>query len=320
LGNHRWDPEFGGYKSDRHYAWLNALVLRFFGLAVQGLPGQAYPFAAGAADRDRFAALADWVLAHAGDGKPNVLNADLIPFSYSEDEDVWDYAPHYLALGQLGTLEGVVLLLGGVLEYARDQEDWTWWQKLLDFMVRDHLVALAPHQLRLLTTACGQESLKNVVRVRYADYDRDNLKFAEARDEAAVAGFGEQAADLDCRYGGPVVLEDPAMARLLASRLLKRLSTPWEAAEAETWLEGVRVELGDTVAVSSPFHGLDRAEFALFGKDLDLKARRARLRLLRPLETRSGWAVDLAGSAGGSWAIDLPSPYDANWEYRTYAG
>ena len=318
LRDNRWDSEFGGYTSDRHYAWLNALVLRLFGLALHGVPGQAYPFGTGEADRDHFATLVGWVLANRGDGKPNLLNTDLIPFSYFEDEDVWDYAPHYLALRQMGTLEGVVLMLGGALEYARAQGDWTWWQKLLDFVVRDNLVALAPSQLRALTTACGQESLKNVVRVRYADYDRDNLKFAESRDEAAAACFGEQAADLDCRYGGPVVLEDPTMARLLASRLLKRLSSPWEAAEAETWLEGVRVELGDTVAVSSPFHGLDRAEFAVFGKDLDLKGRRVRLGLMRPLETRGCWAVDQEESAGGSWAIDLASSYDANWEFRAY--
>ena len=72
------------------------------------------------------------------------------------------------------------------------------------------------------------------------------------------------------------------MAQALAARLLQRLAGPWEPAEVETWLEGARMELGDTVAVSSDFHGLDRAEFTLFGKDLDLGRRRVRLSLSGP--------------------------------------
>ena len=40
----------------------------------------------------------------------------------------------------------------------------------------------------------------------------------------------------------------------------------------ETWLEGVRIELGDTVALSSEFYGWDREEFTVRGKDLDLDA------------------------------------------------
>ena len=36
LRENRLDPVFGGYKSDYHYAWLNSLVLRAFGLAVSG--------------------------------------------------------------------------------------------------------------------------------------------------------------------------------------------------------------------------------------------------------------------------------------------
>ena len=51
--------------------------------------------------------------------KPNVLNADLIPFSYSEAADVWDYAPNYLVMRQMGTLEGVVTMLGAALEYGQ---------------------------------------------------------------------------------------------------------------------------------------------------------------------------------------------------------
>jgi hypothetical protein len=316
LGENRRDPEIGGYQSDCHYAWLNALVLRLFGLAVNGAPGQSYPFPATDRDRDYFDAQAAWILAHPGDAKPNVLNADLIPFTLSENTDNWANAPHYLTMAQMGTLEGVVLMLGAALEYAKIHGDWTWWQKLLDFIILDNLVVLGPSQIRALTAASDQAGLRNVVRVRYADYDRDNRKYAEARAEAAIRAWGERALDLDFRYGGPVVLEDGALAQTLASRLLQRLEAPWEAVEVETWLEGARLELGDTVAVSSDFHGLDRAEFTLFGKDLDLGSRRVRLSLSRPLNQAWAWAVDLPGGSAESWAIDQASPYDANWDCR----
>ena len=98
LRVNRWDPEFGGYMSDYHYAWLNALALRAFGIAAQGVVGQAYVFASRPEDREHFDALTAWVFAHAGDEKPNVLNADRIPFYYSEAADVWDNAPNYLAM------------------------------------------------------------------------------------------------------------------------------------------------------------------------------------------------------------------------------
>ena len=101
------------------------------------------------------------------------------------------------------------------------------------------------------------------MRVLYADYDQDNDKYAEAREAAAISAWGEAALDLDCRYGSAVVLEDPGVAQLLASRLLARLAAPRELAEVETWLEGVRLELGDTVALSSDFHGLDQEEFTV---------------------------------------------------------
>jgi hypothetical protein len=318
LRQNRGDPEFGGYKSDYHYAWLNALVLRLFGLAVNGAPGQSYPWASSSQDRDHFDALAAWIRGQAGDGKPNVLNADLIPFSYSEDADRWESAPHYLAMSQMGTLEGVVLMLGAALEYARVHGDWDWWQRLLGLILVDNLVGLAPSQLRALTTACDQAGLKNVVRVRYADYDRDNGRYAEAREDSAIRVWGEQALDLDFGYGGPVVLEDPGMAQTLAVRLLQRLQAPWEAAEVETWLEGARLELGDTVAVTSDFHGFDRAEFTLFGKDLDLGRRRVRLSLQRPRNLAWAWAVDLMGGPEESCAIDQASSYDDNWDFRAY--
>ncbi len=320
LRLNRQDPDLGGYKSDYHHAWLHALVLQAFGLAVNGRAGQAYTFASTPEDQAHFEALMSRTFAHSGDVKPNILNADLIPFSYGEAADVWDYAPYYLSMRQMGSLEGVALMLGAALEYGKAQGDWVWFQRLLRFILVDNLLALAPSQIRSLTLAYDQAGVKNLVRLRYADYDRDNAKYAEAREEAAISLWGEQPVDLDFRYGGPVVLENPQMAQLLADRLLKRLAAPWELAQVETWLEGVRIELGDTVAVSSDFHGLSQEEFTVFGKDLDLGRRTVRLNLKRPLNTSWSWAVDTAGTDYDAYAIDQNSPFDPNWPSRAFAG
>jgi hypothetical protein len=320
LRENRLDPVFGGYKSDYHYAWMNGLALRAFGVAARGAPGQAFVFPADPADREHFEALLAWVHGHAGDSKPNVLNADLIPFAYSEAADIWEYAPNYLARRQMGTLEAVVGMLGAALEAGRATGDWTWWQRLLDFILQDRLVDLAPAQLRTVTLSYEPTGPRNLVRVLYADYDHDNRRYAEARAAAAISAWGEAALELDCRYGSPVVLEDPAAAQLLADRLLARLAGPRELAEVETWLEGVRIELGDTVAVSSDFHGLARDEFTVSGKDLDLNGRVVRLRLDRPVHSGRAWAVDAAGGPADAWAIDVASAYDAGWAFRAEAG
>ena len=90
LRVNRRDQDYGGYKSDRHYGWLNALVLQTFGLGVNGVPGQSYRFPAITEDKAHFDALISWIMARAGDEKPNVLNSDLIPFTFSEAGDMWE--------------------------------------------------------------------------------------------------------------------------------------------------------------------------------------------------------------------------------------
>jgi hypothetical protein len=158
------------------------------------------------------------------------------------------------------------------------------------------------------------------VRVFYADYDQDNSRYCEVRDDAAIASWGEAATDVDLRYDAPVILENPAVAELLATRLLKRLSSPWEVVNLETWLEGARLEIGDTLAVTSPFHGFTQDEFNVFGKAVDLKTRRVSLNLARPFTSICAWAVDVAGSDYDSFAIDQASKLDPNWDYRAVAG
>ena len=310
----------GGYKSDYHYAWLNALVMQAFGMAAHGLTGQAHPFPSLPEDTAHFNALLDWLFQHAGDGKPNLLNADLIPFTYLEAEDVWDYAPHYVFMSQMGSLEGLVLMVGAALAHGKGTGDWTWFERLWRFVLQDNLVSLDASRIRSLSAAYHLAGVKNLVRVYWADYDQDNSRYLEARNDGAVTAWGEAAVDVDLRYNGPVVLENPAVAQLLAERLLKRLSSPWEVVRLDTWLEGARLEIGDTLAVTSPFHGFTKEEFTLFGKTLDLKRQRVTLNLARPFGLTWAWAVDAPGSDYDAYAIDQASKLDANWSYRAYAG
>lgn len=320
LRLNRQSSEFGGgYKSDYHYAWLNALVAQAFGLAAHGLAGQAYLFPGLPEDKAHFEGLLAWMFAHAGDAKPNLLNADLIPFTYLEAADVWDYAPHYVFTREMGSLEALVLMAGAALHQAKASGDWNWFDRLVRFVLADRRVPLTDSQIFSLATSHHLAGGKNVVRLFFADYDRDNSKFCEARDEAAVSRWGESALDVDCRYGSPVVLENPEVAHLLAERLLQRLSAAWEAVHLETWLEGARVELGDILAASSAFHGLDQEEFAVFGKTLDLKRRRVQFDLARPAAWTWAWAVDAAAGDYEAYAIEQASPYDENWDSRAYA-
>lgn len=309
----------GGYKSDYHYAWVNALVIQAFGVAAYGLTGQAYPFPSLTEDAAHFEALINWLFDHAGDAKPNLLNADLIPFTYLEDQDVWDYAPHYVFMSQMGSLEALVLMLGAALAYGKTKEDWTWFERLWRFVLLDNLVVLDTSRICTLTADYHLAGVRNLVRLCFADYDQDNTKYCEVRDEAAVAAWGEAALDVDLRYDQPVILEDPEVAQLLAARLLKRLSSPWEVVHLDTWLEGARLEIGDTLAVTSPFHGFTREGFTVFGKSVDLKKGRVNLDLARPFGPTWAWAVDVEGTAYDASALDQASPLDGDWTRRAYA-
>ncbi len=204
LRENRWDPEFGGYKSDYHYAWLNALALRAFGIAAQGVAGQAYVFPSGPEDREHFDALTAWVFAHVGDEKPNVLNADLIPFYLQRGRGCLGQRPELPGHGPDGHPGGggghggcgpgarqghrrLVLVAEPAGLYPGET---TWW-------------ICRASQIRSLTLAYEQTGPKNLVRVLYANYDQDNTKYAEAREDAAISAWGEAALDLDCRYGSP---------------------------------------------------------------------------------------------------------------------
>jgi hypothetical protein len=318
LRINRQSGEFGGYlyKSDYHYAWLNGLVAHAFGLAVTGRSGQIYVFPATAADAAHFDAMCGRFFALSGDAKPNVLNSDSIPFSYVEDADIWDYVPDYLMLRQLGSLEGLVVMLNAALDYARRSGSWVWFDKLLAYVLLENLAILAASSIRSLTTSYELRDLKNLVRVMYGDYDQDNSKYAESRNQALIDELEELPDEIDLKYGSVVITEDPQLAALLASRRLERLAAPREIADLETWMEGVRLELGDDVAITSDFHGFDQTEFKCYGKQVSLDRRRVRLSLMRQVAYPVAWAVDDEGTIYDSYAIDQAGPGDPNWGYR----
>jgi hypothetical protein len=228
--------------------------------------------------------------------------------------------------GLLIVLQGLAMLLlpaqshPQTIIHGQGTGDWVWFERLWRFLLADNLVSLDTGQLRTLSAGYQLAGLKNLVRVYYADYDQDNSRYLEARDDQAVAAWGEAAADVDLRYDAPVVLEDPTVAELLAARLLKRLSSPWEVVDLETWLEGARFEIGDTLAVTSHFHGFTQEEFTVFGKAVDLEARRVSLNLARPFINTWAWAVDGADSNYDAYAIDQDNNLDSDWANRAYAG
>ena len=90
---------------------------------------------------------------------------------------MWDYAPNYLALGQNGSLEAVVLMGAAALDYGQLHGDWDWFNRLLAFIVQDNLVVLNQAQIHAITAACDQAGAANLVRLRYADYDRDSSQY-----------------------------------------------------------------------------------------------------------------------------------------------
>jgi hypothetical protein len=281
--------------------------------------GGGLPFSRLPEDAAHFSALMAWLFQHAGDSKPNLLNADLIPFTYLEAADVWDYAPHYVFTEQLGSVEALVLMAGAALAYARGTGDWSWFERLWRFMLADNLVALDAGRIRALSANYQVAGVKNLVRVFYADYDQDNSRYWEA-------GTRPQ-----WRPGGrPRWMWTCAMTRRWCVKIRKWPSF-WPSACCSacpppgkwwTWKPGSKapVEIGDTLAVTSPFHGFDQEEFRGVRQGRGPESRRVSLNLARPFRSTWAWAVDAPGSDYDSHAIDQPSKLDENWAFRTYAG
>lgn len=259
------------YKSDFHHVWMQALVAHAFGLAVSGRPGQLHTFPSTTDDQDHFDNMVSTFMAMAGDSKPNVLNADLIPFSNVEDNDSWEYAPAYMTNKEAGSVEALVMML----DVAMDKGNWSWFDTLLDFVLRNRMVSLP--SLESVTTSLMTSHTANIVRVVFGDFMRNNAYYKEAKNAAIITEIGELPQEVDLRYGNPVITEDPATAQDLADRGLEFATRPIETAVLRAWMEGARIEVGDIVPVTSEFHGLDQDEFICTAKSINLDQNRVTL-------------------------------------------
>jgi len=316
----RASGDYGGYlyKSDYHYAWMNALVAHAFGMAVVGRAGAAYRYPYEAADEVHYQNIMANFWAMSGDTKPNLLNADLIPFTYVEAADVWDYAPHYLFMRQCGSTEGLVLMMEVAIDWAKRSGSWVWFDTLLAYLLRESLAVLAASSLRRVNSSYDLTNLRNKISVFYGDYNRNNTLYHEVKNQALIDALGELPKTIDLQYGSAVITENPEMAATLADRLLQRLSAPRETVEIDAWLEAARIDLNDTVAISSDFHGFDRTEFTCFGRRTDFARGKVSLVLSRRIDYPQFWAVEDVGTDYDSYAIDADTPVDPNWSSRGY--
>ena len=83
-------------------------------------------------------------------------------------------------------------------------------------------------------------------------------------------------------------------------------------------LSAARLDLNDVVKVESKFHGFENDDFLLTRRLYDKKKLRVTLDLMRNVNYSPSWAVDVAGGAYDSYAIDTNSDQDVNWTDRAY--
>ena len=321
LGSNRASGDYGGYlyKSDYHYAWINALVAHAFGLAVVGRSGAAYRYPYTAADETHYQNMMANFWAMSGDTKPNLLNRDLIPYHDCEPHDIWDYAPYYLFMKEMGSMEGVVLMMHAAIDWALYNGSWYWFNSLLEFMVRLSGVTLGEQQLYAIRTDYVSAQAANVINVPYGDYRRDNTLVQTARDQGLIDLLGEVRQIIPLHYGSPVVTEDANTAAKIAQRALAYFATPKEMVQVVTDLAGARLELHDTVRVQSRFHDYGKEGFVLIKRQFDPGTWRVKLDLMRPACYSPSWAVEEGGGDYDSYAIELGSSQNEAKTVKRYA-
>lgn len=320
LRLNRTSGDYGGYlyKSDYHYAWMNALVAHAFGLAIVGRVGSAYRYPFTAADETHYQRMMDNFWAMSGDTKPNLLNKDLIPYHDAEPHDIWDYAPHYLFMKEMGSMEGVVLMMHTAIDWGMYSGSWYWFDKLLEFMVRQSGAVLSDSQIFSVHANQVTSRLATKINVTYGNYRRDNACFVECKDQNLLDRVGEIRQIIPLHYGSPVITEDAATAAKIAQRALAYFATPKEMVQVVADLSAMRLDLDDNVRVNSPFHGYGAEAFVLHRRVFDPRKLRVTLELMRASNYASSWALDAAGSDYESYAVDFNSEQDQDWQYRAF--
>ena len=105
----------------------------------------------------------------------------LIPFHDCEPHDIWDYAPNYMFMKEMGSMEGVVLMMHTALDWALYSGSYSWFNTLLEFMIRIGVGTIADHQIYSIRS--NLETSKNATQVAltYGDFRKDNTLYKEAR-------------------------------------------------------------------------------------------------------------------------------------------
>ncbi len=114
----------------------------------------------------------------------------LIPFHDCEPHDIWDYAPNYMFMKEMGSMEGVVLMMHTALDWALYSGSYSWFNTLLEFMIRIGVGTIADHQIYSIRS--NRETSKNATQVAltYGDFRRDNTLYKEAEDSTMIARLG----------------------------------------------------------------------------------------------------------------------------------
>jgi hypothetical protein len=254
-----------------------------------------------------------------GDSKPNLLNADLIPFHDAEPHDIWDYAPNYIFMKEMGSMEGVVLMMHAALDWALYSGSYSWFNTLLEFMIRLGQATLSENQIYHINSNFMTTQVATKVNLTYGDYRRDNTLFKEAKDQSMIDLLGEIRQSLAMHYGSPVITEDANTAEKIVGRALEYFATPKEQVQVVADLSAARFDLNDVVKVASQFHGFENDEFYLTRRLYDKKKLRVTMDLMRNVNYSPSWAVDAGGTEYDSYAIDTNSDQDADWTDRAFA-
>ncbi len=321
LRLYRASGDYGGYlyKSDYHYAWMNAIVLHAFGMAVVGRAGQAYVYPFTAADETHFQLMMNNFWQMSGDSKPNLLNADFIPFHDCEPHDIWDYAPDYLFMKEMGSMEGVVLMMHAAIDVGLYTGSFFWFNRLLEFMIRLGQATISDNQVYSVNSHFMTSQMATQVALTYGDYRRDNSLYVEASDQGMVDLMGEIKNMVHLHYGSPVITEDANTAQKICDRNLEYFANPKEMVQVVADLSAARFDLNDAIKLQSQFHGYENDNFFLTRRLYDKRKLRVVLDLMRSVNYSPSWAVDVDGSDYDSYAIFSNSDQDDYWTDRAYA-
>ncbi len=219
--------------------------------------------------------------AMSGDSKPNLLNADLIPFHDCEDHDIWDYAPNYMFMKEMGSMEGVVLMLHTAIDWALYNGSWEWFNTLLEFMIQIGLGTMAENQIYKISSSLETTKVATQVGLTYGNFRQDNTLYKEAEDAGMVARLGEIKKLIPMHYGNPVITENAAMAETICNRHLAYFAFPKETLQVTADLAAARFDLSDVIKITSQFHGFDDDSFYLTRRLYNKEKLRVLLSLMR---------------------------------------